>query len=78
MSAHGGKADKTGGHKLFSVPPGGGSHTQKPRAIPAYTKVNAPVAPPAQGLGMAGQKALIIRAKKELAPLEDPTQNIAE
>ena len=66
MSAHGGKANKTGGHRSTGLKAASYTATTPP----------APTPPAAQGLGMAGQKALIIRAKHELAPLEDPSSAI--
>jgi hypothetical protein len=63
-------ADKTGGHRSRSVDgKSAGLKTPSYSAAPV-----APQAPPAQGLGIAGQKALIIRAKKTLGALEDPNQ----
>lgn len=54
------KADKTGGHRSSGL------------KATSYSK-SAPVpAAGAQGLGTAGTKALLIRARKELSPLEDP------
>jgi hypothetical protein len=60
------KADKTGSHKVLK-----GSQPK-----PSFT------AGPAQNtgtvLGTAGTKALLFRARKELGPLEDPTQPVSE
>lgn len=53
------KADKTGGHRSSGL-----------KAM-SYSK-SAPAPAGAQGLGTAGTKALLIRARKELSPLEDP------
>ena len=64
------KADKTGSHKSS------GLKAKSFSAGPAPSQSAPPAqrsGPAATGLGMAGQKALIIRAKKVLAPLEDPS-----
>lgn len=83
-------ADKRGAHKVsrVHVPSLPGS---APLTKPAFSKSTAPVVPagngkqsapqsgsPVSGLGPAGQKALMFRARRELAPLEDPNQSIAE
>lgn len=70
-------ADKTGGHTMHAVSPQGGVGQKLTRKVPAYTNVQAPVAP-AAAISQAGQKGLALRAKKVLAPLEDPTQSITE
>lgn len=72
------KADKTGGHTVHAVSAQGGLGAKQKRAVPAYTQVNPPVAPPPAGASVAGAKALALRAKKILSPLADPTQSIAE
>lgn len=59
------KADKTGSHK-----------TSAPSSKPSFSAQSALSAGPV--LGTAGTKALMLRAKKELAPLEDPNQSIAD
>lgn len=56
------KADKTGGHKSS------GEKTS------SYSQAPPTVDPLAGKLGPAGQKALLTRAKKVLAPLADPSQ----
>lgn len=56
------KADKTGGHKSSGL------------KKTSYSKAQLP--PPSAGqLVPAGAKALMFRARKELAPLADPTQS---
>jgi hypothetical protein len=62
------KADKTGGHKSSGL-----------KAV-SYAQTSAPPAGASGGtvLGTAGTKALMFRAKKELGPLEDPNQSIAD
>lgn len=68
MAVHS-KADKTGGHK-----------SSAPRAHPAY--YTAPVTPqPAVSqsgakISPSGQKALMFRARKELADVSDPNSPI--
>lgn len=60
------KADKTGSHKSSGL------------KATSYSQAPPTVDPLAGKLGTAGTKALMIRAKKELAPIEDPTQAIAD
>ena len=69
-------ADKTGGHTLHAVSPQGGLGAKQKRAVPAYTQVNPPVGP--SGISQAGQKVLMVRAKKVLGPLGDPSQSITD
>ena len=64
MAVHS-KADKTGGHRST------GAKTK------SYSQAAAP-APGSKQLGPAGTKALLVRARRELAPLEDPNQPIAD
>lgn len=68
------KADKTGGHK-----------TSAKRVYPAYSSAPVPphAAPVSQSKGAgqispSGQKALMFRARKELAPVADPNSPITE
>lgn len=65
----GSASHKTGGYRLHSGPA---------RSAPPYTATTpaTPAAPTAQGLGIAGGKALVIRAKRVLGPLEDPNSAI--
>lgn len=57
------KADKTHGLKSSG------------ESKPAYTTALPTVDPLSGKLGTAGQKALLTRAKKVLAPLADPSQS---
>lgn len=62
------KANKTGGHKSSGL------------KATSYAQTQAPP-PGASGgtiLGTAGTKALMLRARKELSPIEDPNQAIAD
>lgn len=65
------KANKTGGHRSSGL-----KATSYSKTAPAVL-----VPPPAKaptGLGPAGIKALMLRARKELTPISDPTQYIAD
>lgn len=57
-------AHKTGGYRLHSGPA---------RPAPPYSSAPAQAA---HGIGVVGGKALVIRAKRELGPLEDPSSSI--
>lgn len=62
------KADKTGGHKSSGL-----KKQSYSKAAPAVLAAPGPT-----GLGPAGTKALMLRARKELTPISDPTQFIAD
>lgn len=58
------KADKTGGHKSSGL------------KTKSYSQASAAPAP--QGISAPGQKALMFRARKELADLANPAVSPAE
>lgn len=60
------RADKTGSHKTSAAPPA------------SYSQAAPSVDPLSGKIGTAGQKALLMRAKKILAPLADPNQAIVD